>query len=86
MSLILGIAYAVACGIEVFGFFAAISRRINLIRIYAFSTFISTVLVIGAGVFGIVTDFTLKNDWLSECTKIATGETVSIVRTWPLAC
>lgn len=40
----------------------------------------STILVIGAGIFGVVTDFTLKNEWLSECTQIATGETVNIVR------
>jgi hypothetical protein len=73
-SVVLGIMYMVACVIEVFGVTAAVTQRLGLIMIYAMASVVSALLVVGASLVGVVVHFTLKNDLISECTTLSTGE------------
>jgi len=75
-SLVLGILYMTAFVIQTLGVVAAFTQRITLIRLYAFLSVLSALVVIGAGLLRTITHFMFKSELISECTSLATGEEV----------
>ncbi|TFY57787.1 hypothetical protein EVJ58_g6812 [Rhodofomes roseus] len=75
-AVVLGIIYAVVTGIEAFGVMAAISQRLWMARIYALLSVGSALAAVAAGFMRVIVHFTLKNDLINECTRIATGDVV----------
>ncbi|KAA1475333.1 hypothetical protein DENSPDRAFT_420719 [Dentipellis sp. KUC8613] len=75
-SIALGALYMAAAVIEFFGVVSAVLQRLSLIRIYAFLSLFSTVIVIVAGLMRVIAHFVLKSNLLSECQNILTGQTV----------
>ncbi|KII91833.1 hypothetical protein PLICRDRAFT_38687 [Plicaturopsis crispa FD-325 SS-3] len=69
ITLVLGIMYIVACIIEIFGLTAAALNRLALIRMYAFLSGGSALLVIAGGFLTVVTHFTKKSDLLTLCNE-----------------
>jgi len=63
--------------IEVFGLISTYMQRLALVRLFAYSTVVAALLIIGAGFIRTIVHFTLKNDLISECTLAATNQTVS---------
>lgn len=76
-SLVLGITYIVTCAIEIFGVVAAVSQKLPLVQAYATGSVISSIVVVAASLFGIVIHFVDKNDIINECTKLATGASIT---------
>jgi len=72
-SLVLGILYMTAFIIQTFGVVAAFTQRIPLIRLFAYLSILSAVVVVGAGLLRTITHYMYKNDLISECTALATG-------------
>ncbi|KAJ6588259.1 hypothetical protein B0H19DRAFT_1247948 [Mycena capillaripes] len=71
VSQTLVIIYTLTCGIELFGFFSAFLQRRALIRSYAYLSFISSMLVSGAGVVTTAAYFTFADDLMKECVALA---------------
>jgi len=61
--------------IAIFGFFAAVSQKIALIRIFAYLSALAALIVAGITLFLVVIHFTMRNTILSACTNAATGQT-----------
>jgi len=76
ISLVLGIVYMVAVGIEVFGAAAALVQRPAMVMIYSFLSILTSILILGGNLAQIVFHFTEKNSLISLCTSDATGDTV----------
>ncbi|KAH8827105.1 hypothetical protein DL96DRAFT_1605524 [Flagelloscypha sp. PMI_526] len=58
-------------GIEIFGVFSSITRKISLVRIYALLSAFTTVAVLAGGLVRVVIHFTKKNELISQCTNDA---------------
>jgi hypothetical protein len=82
LSLVMAVMFMVACLIEALGFVAALTQRLALIRIYAPGSVLSCLLVVAASLIGVVVHFTNKNDLITECVNIATGEEVDFRFGW----
>ncbi|KAF9262781.1 hypothetical protein L218DRAFT_1077705 [Marasmius fiardii PR-910] len=72
-SIVLGILYIVICAIEVLGVAAAATRRLPLIKIYAWLSGLVILLVAASGLLRVVVHFTQKNDIISECSTLTEG-------------
>ncbi|KAI0041256.1 hypothetical protein FA95DRAFT_713098 [Auriscalpium vulgare] len=75
-AIALGAMYSAVAVIEFFGTAAAGFQRYALIRIYSFLSVAAAILVIGAGLLRVIVHFMLKNDLITECTQLATNQTV----------
>jgi len=82
IALILGIMYMVGFVIEVFGIIAALMQRVVMVRIYAFLSILTSVLILGGKLTQVIIHFTMKNDLINECARETTGDTVYF--TWGL--
>lgn len=69
-STVLGVLYIVICAIEILGIVAAVTRRVQLIRIYALLSGVVILLVAASGLLRVVIHFTMKNDIISECANL----------------
>jgi len=78
-SIVLGSLYVAVTAMLLFGVVAAASRRLALIRIFAFLSAVVTVILIATGLLRTIIHFMLKNSLISECTSLATGENVVVV-------
>jgi len=78
-SIVLGSLYTAVTAMLLFGVVAAASRRIVLIRTFAFLSAVVTVILISVGLLRTIVHFMLKNNLISECTSLATGENVVVV-------
>lgn len=76
LALSLGILYSVATVIESFGLFAVSTRRVNLVRIYAYGSVLAALCVLASSLVQIVFHFTQKRSLLDACTRDTTGDTV----------
>lgn len=77
-SIVLGVLYAVVCAIEIFGTVAAVTQRLPLVMAYATASVGSCLVVVAAGLMGIVIHFVEKGDLITECTTLSTGDTAVI--------
>jgi hypothetical protein len=82
LSAVMGVMYMVVCVIEIFGIVAAVLQRLSFIRGYALASVLSCVTVIAAGLMGVVIHFVHKNDLITECTSLATGDNVDFRFGW----
>jgi len=73
-AIVLGSLYTVVAAMLIFGVVAAATKRLALIRIFSFLSVVVTVIVISTGFLRTIIHFMLKNDLISECTSIATGQ------------
>ncbi|KAI9464046.1 hypothetical protein BJY52DRAFT_1184444 [Lactarius psammicola] len=76
LRIVLGSLYAGTTAIFVFGIVAATTKRLALIRIFAFLAVVATTIVIAAGLLRTIVHFMLKDDLISECTTLAQGTDV----------
>jgi len=74
-SIVLGVLYTIVCAIEIFGTAAAVTQRLPLVKAYATASIGSCLVVIAAGLMGIVIHFVEKGDLIQECTTLSTGDT-----------
>jgi len=81
-SIALGVLFSVACLIEVFGVYAATTQRLPLVRMYTFGSIAASLIVIGAQIIIIVTDFLHKGKHIDSCVKFNTGADVYVSRGW----
>lgn len=75
ISIVLGALYSAVCAFESFGLFAAASQRLPLIRIYAFLSAFTSVVIVAVGLTRVVVHFTMKNDIITECTSLNENRT-----------
>ncbi|KAL0949997.1 hypothetical protein HGRIS_010006 [Hohenbuehelia grisea] len=61
---------------EVFGLVAAVTRRLVLIRIYALLSAVAALTVFASSLLRVIIHFTEKNDLISECTTLSTGDEI----------
>ncbi|KAJ3573097.1 hypothetical protein NP233_g2642 [Leucocoprinus birnbaumii] len=80
--IVLGALYMAAAIIELLGLTAAGTQRIPLIRAYAYASGLSILIIAGAGLLEVVTHFTLKNDIISMCQSLITGDTIVYFGFW----
>jgi hypothetical protein len=78
-SIVLGSLYAAVTVMLLFGVVAAASKRLVLIRTFAFLSAVVTVILISVGLLRTIVHFMLKNNLISECTSLATGKDVVVV-------
>lgn len=71
----LGVLYIVAAIIQIFGLFAASSRKPNLVRLYAYGSILSALCILAGSLVQIVIHFTQKSDLINACTDDTTGDT-----------
>ncbi|KAF7798150.1 hypothetical protein EIP86_009366 [Pleurotus ostreatoroseus] len=74
LDIVLGILYMVTCAIALFGVIAATMDKLLWVRIYAILSFVGGLCVVGAGFIRTVTHFVFKNDLITECEHIVTGD------------
>jgi len=75
-SIVLGVLYTTVCAIEIFGIVAAVTQRLPLVMAYATASVVSCLVVVAAGLMGVVIHFVDKGDLIKECTTLSTGDTV----------
>ncbi|KAH7926882.1 hypothetical protein BV22DRAFT_318303 [Leucogyrophana mollusca] len=80
-AIVQGVLFLVACLIEVFGVASAAMQRLVFVRLYAFLSGFSALLVIGVGLMRSIIHFTFKDDLLTECTTAVRGGDVGAVCT-----
>jgi len=73
-DIILGSLYAGVAAIELFGLFAAVTRRIPLARIFVFFSFLVALIVVAAELSRTIAHFSFKSAILEECQLESTGE------------
>lgn len=70
-SCITGCLYAITAVIQVFGLLSTMSQRISLIRVYAYLSFLSALLIVIAGFVGAVSFFAFSDELVHECATLA---------------
>ncbi|KAI0062586.1 hypothetical protein BV25DRAFT_1916096 [Artomyces pyxidatus] len=75
-AIVLAVLYLAASIIEFFGVAAGALQRFALIRIYSFLSMVAAAFVIGAALLRVIVHFTLKDELFSECTTLASNQTV----------
>lgn len=75
-SLVMGILFITVFAFELFGIAATITQRHALVRIYTFLSFATVLIATGGGLLDVVVHFTMKNDIITECTNLVTGDNV----------
>ncbi|KAH7910724.1 hypothetical protein BJ138DRAFT_1087034 [Hygrophoropsis aurantiaca] len=81
-AIVQGVLFLVACLIEVFGV-ASAAERLPLIRLYAFLSGFSALMVIAVGLMRCIIHFTFKNDLLTECQdSVKGGSTGAVFGLW----
>jgi len=78
-TIVLGALYSASCAIEVVGIFAAVAQRIALIRLYAYGSVATYLMIVGAGILRTVIHFKYKNQLINECTTLSQGQTVRYI-------
>jgi len=75
-ALALGILYTVSTITQFFGLVAVSMRKINLVRIYAFSSILAALCILGGSLTQAIVHFTQKKDLINVCTQDTTGDTI----------
>jgi len=71
VSLALGAMYIIASVIEIYGVISVSMQRLNMIRIYLYSSLLACVLVMGAGVLNGISYFSFAEELVLECVSLA---------------
>jgi len=83
LAIVQGVIYSVALAIEIFGIYSLLTQRAWMIRMYAFSSAIAGLLVVGVGFMRCVTHFTYKGELLDECISVSmSGEVDTAFGIW----
>ncbi|KIY42961.1 hypothetical protein FISHEDRAFT_54362, partial [Fistulina hepatica ATCC 64428] len=77
-DLALGILFMAVLAIEVLGFTAAMLQRVRSVRMYAYLSVLSVLVVFAGGITATVMHFTLKSEIISQCTTMNTGDSVFV--------
>jgi len=72
-DIVLGALYSGVAAMELFGIFAAISRRASLARLYVGMSMLVVLLVAAAELLRTVVHFAFKNAIVGECTTLSTN-------------
>jgi len=75
ISIIVGSLYMGVFAIGVYGFAAAFTRKLLLVRIFAYLSAFAVLLVAGINLFRVVIHFTMKKTILDACANVTTGDT-----------
>ncbi|KAF8523680.1 hypothetical protein BU17DRAFT_63614 [Hysterangium stoloniferum] len=73
-DIVLGSLYAGVAAIELFGLFAAVTRRTSLVRIFVFLSLLVALIVFGAELIRTIVHFSFKSAILEECRLESMGE------------
>ncbi|KAH8112803.1 hypothetical protein DFH11DRAFT_1604030 [Phellopilus nigrolimitatus] len=76
-DIVLGTMYMVAFAVEFFGMTAAIVQKLPMIRIYAFLSLGTAVLITATELIRVIIHFAFKDTLISECIALAQGETIT---------
>jgi len=76
LYIVLGCIFMAIVAIEVFGMFAAASRRLAAVRTFAYLSILATLLVAATYVIQTVIHYKFKNDIIDVCTNINTGDRI----------
>ncbi|KAG1792011.1 uncharacterized protein HD556DRAFT_1482795 [Suillus plorans] len=83
LAIVQGVIYSVALAIETFGIYSLLTQRAWMVRMYAFSTAIAGLLVVGVGFMRSITHFTYKGELLDECISVSmNGEVDTAFGIW----
>lgn len=75
-DIVLGSLYMGALAVELLGMAGAYLQRLAVIRIYAFLSLGTAVIIIATGLIRVVVHFVFKSTLIDECTALATGDTI----------
>ncbi|PFH47603.1 hypothetical protein AMATHDRAFT_151712, partial [Amanita thiersii Skay4041] len=71
-----GIMYMVVFAIELYGIFAAAKNNLRLVRLYAFGSIISVLVVMAGNLWDVVIHFQLKDEIIKLCSQLLDGDEV----------
>lgn len=74
--IIIGALYMGVMAIEAFGIFATVTRRLTAVRTYSYLSVIVAVLIGAAGLIQTIIHFAFKNDIITVCSTVNTGDHV----------
>jgi len=74
VSLVLGILFISVFAFQAFGIVATITQRLQRVRIYAFLSFATVLILTGGGILDVVVLYTMKSNIISECEQLLNGD------------
>jgi len=74
--IITGSIYMGIVAIECFGIFASASRKLALVRLYAYLSVLVTLMIAAAGIIQTIIHFSFKNDIINLCSNVNTGDRI----------
>ncbi|KAF7986085.1 hypothetical protein HWV62_41493 [Athelia sp. TMB] len=81
-AVVLGVMYLAAALIELLGVASCFTARIAIIRVYAFGSILSALLLVAGSLISVIVHFTQKNEILNACQQLVTNSTLDVSFGW----